>query len=134
MPFRSLLILLITVATGSSTVAAFLVAIIVGNPLTYIPFYYLAWLVGDFLLPGRANWETLKMMIERMQEAGFTGTLSLAGQVGLDTALVLLAGGLILALPPAVCSYPFALRFFLQLEGKRRRMHLLNNKSSNLAP
>ncbi|MBV5317091.1 MAG: DUF2062 domain-containing protein [Desulfobulbaceae bacterium] len=128
MPLKSILILLITLATGSSTVAALLVATIIGNPLTYVPLYYLSWLVGNLLLPGRANWETLKAGLDRMQEVGWGEVFSVAGRIGIDTGLVLLTGGLVLALPVALLSYPAALRIFLQIERKRYEKHLLNKK------
>ncbi len=134
MPFKSLLILLITLVAGSSTVAAFLVCTAICNPFTYIPLYYFAWLVGNFLLPGRASWETLKVAIGRMQHVGIVEGMSLAGQMGLDTGMVLLAGGLFLALPLALLSYFPALRLFLKIERKRRATHLLNRPQEDSKP
>jgi uncharacterized protein (DUF2062 family) len=128
MPFKSLLILLITVPTRSSTVAAFLVGTLICNPLTYIPLYYLSWLVGDLLLPGQARWENLETVIGRMQGTGFVEMLSLAGRLGIDTAGVLLIGGLAVALPLSFVSYSPALRFFSRMERKRYQNHLLNAK------
>lgn len=129
MPFKSVLIVLTTVATGSSTVAALLVCTIICNPLTYVPLYYLAWLVGDLLLPGRANWETLKAAVDQVRNAGMVEALPLVSQLGLDAGIVLLTGGMILALPLAFFSYPLALRFFVQIERKRQEKHLLNKKT-----
>lgn len=129
MPLKSILILLITVVTRGSTVAALLVCTLICNPLTYIPLYYLAWLAGNLMLPGRADWATLKTVIDRMQEVGFVEAISLGGKIGLDTGIVLLAGGLVLALPLAILSYPVALRFFLGIERRRYEKHLLNKKA-----
>jgi len=134
MPLKSILILLITMATGSSTVAALLVATIICNPLTYLPLYYLAWLVGNLLLPGWASWETLKAGIDRMQDVGWVEAIAVAGRMGWDTGLVLLAGGMVLALPMALLSYPPALRGFLRIERKRYEKHLLNTKGKESAP
>ncbi len=128
MPLKSILILLITVVTRGSTVAAIFVCTLICNPLTYIPLYYLAWLVGNLILPGRADWATLKTVIDRMQEVGFVEAISFAGRVGFDTGMVLLVGGLVLALPLAILSYPLALRFFLGIERRRYEKHLLNKK------
>ncbi len=129
MPFKSILILLITVPTRSSTVAAFLVGTIICNPLTYIPLYYLAWLAGDFLLPGRASWENLKTVIGRIQTTGFVEMLALTGRIGLDTVGVLLIGGFAVALPLAFVSYSPALRLFIRMEQKRYQNHLLKAKN-----
>lgn len=112
MPFKSMLILMITVAARSSTVAALLVCTLICNPLTYLPLYYLAWLIGDLLLPGRVSWELLKAAVGHMREVSLAQAVVLAGQMGLDMGLVLLAGGLALALPLAIASYLGALRFF----------------------
>lgn len=112
MPFKSMLILMITVAARSSTVAALLVCTLICNPLTYLPLYYIAWLIGDLLLPGRVSWEILQATVGNMREAGLVQGMTLAGQMGLDMGLVLLAGGLALALPLAIASYLAALRFF----------------------
>ncbi len=133
-PLKSILILLITMTTGSSTVAGLLVATIICNPLTYLPLYYLAWLLGDLLLPGRASWEILKVGVARMQEVGWGEAIAVAGRMGLDMGLVLLAGGMVLALPLALLSYPLALRGFLQIERKRYEKHLLNTKVKESVP
>ncbi|MBV5317076.1 MAG: DUF2062 domain-containing protein [Desulfobulbaceae bacterium] len=134
MPFKSVLIVVITMVTGGSTVAALLVCTILCNPLTYVPLYYLAWLIGNLLLSGRASWETLQAAIVQVQQVGMIEALPLLGQMGFDAGIVLLAGGCILALPPALCSYPIALRFFGLLERKRSEKHLLNAKNEAPAP
>ena len=128
MPFKSMLIVLMTVATGSSTVAALFVCTIICNPLTYVPLYYLAWLVGSLLLPGRADWETLQAAVDRVREAGMVEAVSLLGQLGLDAGIVLLTGGVVLALPLTFLSYPAALRLFVRIERQRQEKHLLNKK------
>ena len=126
MPLKSMLIVLITLATGSSTVAALLVGTLICNPITYLPLYYLAWVVGDFLLPGRASWPALQAALGQLQHLSLINAVSLAGQIGVDVGVVLLAGGCLIALPPALLSYPLALRFFLAMERKRYQTHLLN--------
>lgn len=112
MPFKSMLILMITVAARSSTVAALLVCTLICNPLTYLPLYYIAWLIGNLLLPGRVSWELLKAAVSHMREVSLAQAVVLAGHMGLDMGLVLLAGGLTLALPLAIASYLAAFRFF----------------------
>lgn len=126
MPFKALLILLLTVATRASTVAGLLVCTIICNPLTYLPLYYLAWWTGDLLLPGRASWAVLRASFETMRAAPLAEALTVAAHMGVDAAVVLLVGGLVLALPLALCSYPAACRFFLMVERKRREKHRLD--------
>ena len=134
MPFKSMLIILITLATGSSTVAALLVCTFLCNPLTYIPLYYLAWLAGNLLLPGRASWEALQSTVVRVQQVELTEAIALVGQMGFDTGIVLLAGGCLLALPLAFFTYPMVLRFFVQLDRKRVVEPLLNVKTESSTP
>lgn len=121
MPFKSLLIVLITVVAGGSTIAALLVCTLICNPLTYLPLYSLAWLAGNLLLPARADWTTLQAAMDRIRQAGLMESLALIGEVGFDAGLVLLVGGLLLALPLSLASYPLALRFFVRIEQNRRR-------------
>ena len=124
--FQALLILLLTVLTRASTVAGLLVCTILCNPLTYLPLYYLAWWTGDLLLPGRASWAVLRASFETMRAAPLAEALTVAAHMGVDAAVVLLVGGLVLALPLALCSYPAAYRFFLMVERKRREKHRLD--------
>ncbi len=123
-PFKSLLLLFITMGTKSSTVAAFITCTIICNPFTYIPLYYLAYLAGNVLLPGRAGWTNVQMTVVRIQETGFVEATVLVGQLGLNAIIVLLAGGLALALPVALFSYPAALHVF------RRRARLQSARPS----
>lgn len=131
MPLKSMLIVLITMGIGGSTVAALLVCTILCNPLTYVPLYYLAWLVGNFFLSGRANWEALRTTIEQVQQVGMIEALPLLGKMGFDAGVVLLVGGCTLALPLAFCSYPIAFRFFGLLERKRSKRHPLDTKNES---
>ena len=128
MPFKAMLILLLTVLTRASTVAGLLACTIICNPLTYLPLYYLAWWLGDLLLPGRASWAVLRASFDAMRAAPPGQALWVAVDMGVDTAAVLLTGGLVLALPLALASYPAACRFFLLIERKRRERHLLDDQ------
>ncbi|MBW1636472.1 MAG: DUF2062 domain-containing protein [Deltaproteobacteria bacterium] len=112
MPLKSILILLLSLMLSSSAVAAFLVCTIICNPLTYIPLYYLSWLTGNLLLPGKSSWTMLETSVSQMGQLSLSGALILAGKVGFETIIVLLVGGCVIALPLALVSYPFAHRMF----------------------
>ncbi len=120
MPLKTLLILATTILLRGSTVAALLVCTSICNPITYAPLYYLDWLVGNYLLPGKSSWNILETTITRMQQSSISEAIILAGQIGLDTTIVLLAGGFILALPLAFCSYPIAHRLFIKISRKKQ--------------
>ena len=126
MPLKSILILFLTGILRSSTIAALLVCTIICNPLTYLPLYYIAWLLGNLVLPGKADWTMVQTTVNQMHQEGLMPALRSVGQIGLDTGLVLLVGGCLIALPLAMISYPLALHFFARIELKRREKHLLN--------
>ena len=118
MPLKSMLIITLTVALSGSTLAGLLSCTLICNPLTYVPLSYVAWFVGDLLLPGRASWEVLYGTMLQMQQSSLTEALSLAGQIGLDTGIVILAGGCLIAVPFTLISYPLAKRMFTKIRQK----------------
>ncbi|MBM9537202.1 DUF2062 domain-containing protein [Desulfobulbus alkaliphilus] len=125
-PFKSVLLLFFTLATKSSTVAAFITCTIICNPLTYLPLYYLAYVVGNVLLPGRAGWTNVQFTLVRVQEAGLVEATVLVGHLGLSAMVVLLTGGLALAVPVALFSYPVALHVFRRRERLRSARSFTN--------
>ncbi len=128
LPFKTLLIVSMTFLLPSSTVAAILVCTLICNPLTYIPLYYAAWCVGNLLLPGYASWEKIQTSILLIQQSGFRESLLLLGQTGAETMVVIVLGGVVLAVPFTVVSYPLSLRFFTKIAQKRQEKHLLNRR------
>ena len=128
MPLKTVLILAITFIFPCSTVAAWLVCTVICNPLTYIPLYYVSWLIGSALLPGLSSWLQIREAITNMQKLGFIESLSALGKIGLETALVVLSGGCLLALIFAVISYPIASGLFERIALKRREKHYLENR------
>lgn len=127
LPLKSILILFSTMVVPSSTVAAFLTTTVICNPLTYVPLYYLAWFIGNLILPGRASWTVLSSTLQRIVEVGFSESLSLIFGVGFDAGLVILVGGLLLAVIPALISYPVALICFTNIQKKRYRKHIVED-------
>lgn len=126
MPLKTVLILASTMVLPSSTVAALLVCATICNPLTYVPLYYLAWLAGNMILPGRASWEQLEATVTSIQGAGLSEALVQASLVGYDTGIVLLVGGVVLAVPLALISYPLSFRLYAGIARKRYQKHLLD--------
>ncbi len=125
MPLKTLLILSITFILPSSTIAAFLVTTIICNPITYAPLYYVAWFVGNLLIPGRASWSVLEVTITKMQQSSLPEAIVLIGQTGFDTAIVVLAGGCVLALPFTFLSYPLAFWLFNRIAKNRNQNGVL---------
>lgn len=120
MPLKTMMILAITVSIPSSTVAAILVCTIICNPFTYLPLYFISWKIGDVLLPGRASWTMLEQSVKQMQQSSLSESVILIGQIGIDTIIVVLVGGCLLALPLAIISYPLAYRMFVKIAKKKQ--------------
>lgn len=117
MPFKSMLIITLTVVLSASTIGALVICTIICNPFTYLPLYYIAWYVGDLLLPGHASWEMIHSTILAMMHSSMTDALTLAIQLGFQTVVVMLAGGCLIALLCALASYPIAHHIFLGSSG-----------------
>lgn len=127
MPLHTILIILITVVTRSSTIAALLGSLLVCNPITYVPQYYLATVVGNALTPYQLSWGRIKEVLEvLLQHQGLYKSLEALAGLGYEAAIVLVVGGTVLALPCAIASYFLSLRFFVKIRNKRSQKHLLN--------
>lgn len=125
-PLKTVLILTFSFLLSSSPVAAILVCTIVCNPLTYIPLYYLAWLAGDAILPGLASWDVIEATVTQMQQSGLREAMTIGGSLGLKTLGVMLVGGSLLGILPALVSYPLSYRFFVKMARKRAEKHILS--------
>lgn len=125
-PLHTGIIIGVTLLLRVSTVAALIAAVVVCNPFTMIPQYYLCWVVGDFILPGRLTWEHIKELLDIISNESFMDVLQTLGSLSLDAILVMLTGGLVIGIPAAVAGYYFTLRFFMKIQEKRRQKHLLN--------
>jgi len=62
-PLHTVLILGITIATRTSTIAGIISSWVVCNPLTYIPIYYFSMLLGNLVTPYELNWQRIKTLI-----------------------------------------------------------------------
>jgi len=125
-PLHTVVIIGLTLLLRSSTLAGLLAAMVVCNPLTMAPQYYICWLVGDFIFPGRLTWERIKEVLHLITHESFMDAMHTLGTLSFDVILVMLTGGFVIGIPAAVAGYYFALRFFTRISEKRRQKHLLN--------
>lgn len=126
-PFHTLINLIVTFLTRTSTIAALLASLIVCNPFTYVPQYYLSTVIGNFITPYDFNWERIKSVLDiLLAKPGFLESLRALAGLGYEAVIVLLAGGSVLALPFTIASYFFSLRLFIKIREKRREKHILN--------
>ncbi|HHO46995.1 MAG TPA: DUF2062 domain-containing protein [Desulfobacteraceae bacterium] len=126
MPLHTIAIIGFTLLMRVSTVAALISATIVSNPLTLVPLYYLCWLTGNFVLPGRLTWGRIEEVLHVLANQGFMDSLRAVSHLGIDAIAVMLTGGFLLGLPAALLSYFFSYYFFMAIRRKRQQKHLLN--------
>ena len=113
MPVRSIAIIASTVFIPASTLAALIVATVISNPFTYIPLYYFAMIIGNAITPYALNWERVKIVLDILTSGeGFNASIQAVASLGLDTLVVLLMGGITLAVPVGLVTYHFSLSFF----------------------
>ena len=117
LPIRTLLILLVALPFKANAIAAVVVGTTIANPLVLVLWYSLALTCGNLLVVDTVSWERVSDMLDSIGQAGFSDSLSLVGSVGWDLVFVLLAGGLLIALPAGMATYVMALRYF---GGKRK--------------
>ncbi len=126
-PLHTVLILALTLITRTSFVAAFISSWVVCNPLTYFPIYYFSMVIGNKITPYELNWEKIKYVLDTLlSHQGFTQSLKVVANLGYEAIIVMVVGGLVLALPFAIVSYYFSLHFFIKIRRKRREKQLLH--------
>lgn len=125
-PLHTVAIIGVTLLMRISTIAALLSAMAVCNPLTMVPQYYLCWLAGDFIFPGRLTWERIKEVLTVITQESFMDSLRVLGSLSFDAVLVMMTGGLVIGIPAAVAGYYYSLRFFIKIRDNRRQKHVLN--------
>jgi len=125
-PLHTVAIIGVTLLMRVSTVSALIAATVVCNPLTMVPLYYLCWLFGDFILPGRLTWERIKEVLNLITSGGFMDSMHTLSSLSLDAILVMMTGGFVIGIPAAIAGYYYSLRFFIRINEKRRAKHVLN--------
>lgn len=128
LPLHTVMILTACLIMRVNPIAAILAGTIVSNPLTFIPHYYAAWWLGDFFLPDRLTWLQIKALLFQLKSVGILESLQTIWEVGLNTCLVMMTGGLLLAIPTGIIFYILAFKFFVTMHRKRHEKHLLNHK------
>jgi uncharacterized protein len=127
MPFHTILIVFLSLVTRTSALAGITISWVVCNPLTYLPIYYLAAVVGNHLTPYELNLTNVHAALEQaMAGNGIHNSLTTLAQTGYETLVVMGVGGVCVALPFALISYYLALFFFVKIQKKRKMKRVLN--------
>lgn len=120
-PLHTIVTLALALILRTSKIPALLATVVVSNPLTFFLQYYLSWRIGNFIHPGVLSWERVTAMLTVIKNhASFSESIHAVLTLGFDAATVLLSGGIVLALPFALCAYFISLRFFSMVADKRK--------------
>jgi len=127
LPLHTVLALLFAYLLGGNAIAALITTVMVSNPLTLVPQYYLCWRIGNWLLPGHLSWHKIqRVMAVIHSDPGFSESLHSLGRLSIEALSVLLLGGIILALPITLLAYQLSRRLFATIRQKRRQRHVLD--------
>lgn len=129
LPIQTLVILILTPLFRGNSIAAVLAGLLAGNPLTLFPLYYICWKIGKWLYPVELNWSVVRETLEFVlsgEAASLGARLAALSHLGYESLLILLLGGIVLAIPAALVTYPLALRLFLAIQRKRQKKHILS--------
>lgn len=126
LPLHTVVIVPVTLLLRISTIAALIAGTVVSNPLTFAAQYYFSWKIGNFFLPDRLSLERLQQVLCMVKEAGIVEGLRILSTLSVDAIIVMMTGGLILAIPTGILFYCLSFRFFVHIQKKRQQKHVLN--------
>ncbi len=125
-PFHTIIILGITMLTRTSAIAGIIASWVVCNPLTYLPIYYFSMVIGNMVTPFELSWQRIKFLLNSLtSHQGFLHSLREITGLGFETIVVMLVGGVVLAIPFTIASYYLSLYFFNQLRKKKAKVTTL---------
>ncbi|MFP3983358.1 MAG: DUF2062 domain-containing protein [Desulfurivibrionaceae bacterium] len=119
-PFHTVLVLSAALFFRANKIAGLLASWVVSNPLTFFLQYYFSWRIGSFLLPYEISWEQVHGIIGIVSGHGsIQTTIKELSKLGGTAVSVMVAGGIVLALPFTIASYYAALSFFARRERRK---------------
>lgn len=126
-PLHTVIILVLTLLTRTSFIAGLTTSILVSNPLTYVPHYYLALVIGNLVTPFHLNWERVRQVLDLvLADASFEARLRPLLSIGYEAVFVMLAGGFVLSLPAGVITYYLCHFLVTSYRSRRRQKQILS--------
>jgi len=84
-------------------------------------------MIGNALTPYDLTWSRIKEAMDLMsQDPGFYKSLRILVELGYESVIVIVVGGMILAIPFTIASYYLSLPVFQKIKKRREQKHLLN--------
>ena len=125
-PLHTVIILALTIITRSSFIAGLITSLLVCNPFTYIPQYYLSLKIGNLVTPYHLDWDKIKGVLELLlSDVSFGLRLKALMDLGCEAITVMLVGGILLALPFAIASYYLSYLSILKFRMKKLEKQVL---------
>ena len=125
-PLHTALVILLCGILGGNLIAGLTASVAISNPITWIPQYHLSWYIGNQLIPGKLTWERIKELLDFLTSGtGIKEGIIAIAHMGVDAILVMVLGGILLAIPFTVGGYFFSFNFFTTLRRKRSEKHIL---------
>jgi uncharacterized protein len=126
-PFHTILALIFAIILRGSKVTALLAAVIVSNPLTFFLQYYFSWKIGNWFTPAEHSWDEVSSLLDAVVNGeNYRGAFTVLAEIGLDSLVILIGGGIILATPFTIAFYVLTYMFFRSINKKRLEKHVLD--------
>ena len=126
-PFHTIMVLFFAFILRGSKVTALLAAVVVSNPLTFFLQYYFSWKIGNWFITASHSWEEVENLLDAILSGGnFTGKLASLAEIGFESLMILIGGGIILATPFTIAFYLASFLFFRSIQKKRLEKHVLS--------
>jgi uncharacterized protein (DUF2062 family) len=120
-PFHTILAIALAIILRSSKIAALLFTVIVSNPFTLFFQYYFSWRLGTWLTFKDLSWEKIRAILDLITaHTGFREFVIALSSLGQDALLIMLVGGMTLALPFTLVGYLLAYLFFTGLQKNKK--------------
>ena len=120
LPLHTVLIIALTLITRTSTIAGIISSFLICNPLTFFPIYYFSLLFGNILTPYEISWDGIRTVLNQLtQSENILYSFKIISNLGYETIVVMMTGGVVIALPFACISYYGAFYLFKYLNSKR---------------
>ncbi len=127
-PLHTLMVIAFTLITRTSTIAGIISSLLVCNPLTYFPIYYISVSLGNLITPYEINRQWLETFFDQLINSGsILDSITLIGTLGYETIIVLVTGGILFGLPLALASFYLSLYFFRNYSGSYKKKPYKNS-------
>ncbi len=120
----TILILTVTMLTKTSAIAGIISSWVVCNPLTSVPIYSISIVAENNATPFKLSWQRVKRFLESISsDRNFTDPIIAVAGLGFAAIVVMIVGGIALALPFTMASYYLSFNLFIKMQLKNQRKH-----------